>query len=223
MKYVVLSDAHGNKPFFDECMATIDKMNIDRLIYLGDMFGYMPDGIHILNTLKDRGAFILKGNHEAMLLGDIELDAEKDKIYGLQKQRKLLGESDMIFLSGLKAVREAECGGKKAVFMHGAPFDVLNGYLYEEDQKYSWDGGEYSFIFMGHTHRPYIKYKNRAVFINVGSCGLPRDIGTSPCFCVFDNEKFTVEIKRVQIDSELLKSDYYAEINDKILQVLRRK
>lgn len=223
MRYAILSDAHGNKPYFEECIAAIDMMEVQHLIYLGDIFGYMPDGISILNTLKNKGAYILKGNHEAMLLGEISLDMEKDRIYRLEEQKNLINKSDMLFLGGLHTSIEVECKGGKVFLVHGAPFDILNGYLYEDDHEYLWEDGEYRFVFMGHTHRPYIKHNGGTTYVNVGSCGLPRDIGLAPSFCVFDDEELTVEIKRIQINPKILESEYYSGVNNKVLEVLRRK
>lgn len=223
MRYVILSDAHGNKLYFDECMRVIDEMNIQYMVYLGDLFGYMSDGLHILKTLQDRKAHILKGNHEAMLLGEIELNIEKDRIYGLGAQREKLSDNNRIFLNGLESAWTAKCKNGKILFVHGAPFDPLNGYLYEDDQEYLWEDMEYCFVFMGHTHRPYIKCKNRTTYVNVGSCGLPRDIGLLPSFCVFDDIRLTAEIIRVQMNPMALESGYYAGISDNVLDVLRRK
>lgn len=223
MKYAILSDAHGNKLYFNECIKKIDEMNIQHLIFLGDMFGYMPDGIHILRTLRSREAHILKGNHESMLLGESRLDTEKDRIYKLKEQRELLDKKDKLFLAGLKPEHEEKFINGKILFVHGAPFDHLNGYLYEDDREFLWNSREYSFIFMGHTHRPYVKQINKTTFVNVGSCGLPRDIGLAPGFCIFDNKKLTVEIIRLHMDAQILESNYYAEVNDKVLEVLRRR
>lgn len=222
MKYAVLSDAHGNKLYFDQCIKKIKTLSVQKLIYLGDIFGYMPDGIHVLNSLRNRGAYILKGNHEAMLLGELDLDLEKDKIYGLSKQKKLIDPNSLSFLSGLNDHLIIETANGKILFVHGAPFDALNGYLYEDNKIYSWNGEIYSFIFMGHTHRPYIKKSGQTTFVNVGSCGLPRDKGLRPSFCVFDDEKMEAEIIRVSISPEILESEYYSKISSTVMNVLRR-
>ena len=41
-------------------------------------------------------------------------------------------------------------------------------------------------VFMGNTHRPFVRRCGSTTFVNVGSCGLPRDVGTLGACCVFD-------------------------------------
>lgn len=223
MKYAILSDAHGNKPYFDACMQLIDEQRIQHIIYMGDLFGYMADGEYVLDTLRNRNACILKGNHEAMLLGELEIDAAKDKVYRLNESRKCLGDENKTFLRGLTSKWEMDCRGQRLLFVHGAPFDSLNGYLYEDNKDYSWDGQGYHFIFMGHTHRPYIKRSGGTIFVNVGSCGLPRDIGMSPSLSIFDDINMTAEIIRIQMPRGILASDYYCGLDGKVLEVLWRR
>lgn len=77
MKIAIISDAHGNLLFFKFCMEAIQKEKVDRIVALGDYFGYMLDGKKVFDILRDNNAILLKGNHEAMLLGELPLDKKK--------------------------------------------------------------------------------------------------------------------------------------------------
>ena len=41
MKIAIISDAHGNFLFFKSCIEAIEKEKVDRIVALGDYFGYM--------------------------------------------------------------------------------------------------------------------------------------------------------------------------------------
>ncbi|MCR5251978.1 MAG: metallophosphatase family protein [Lachnospiraceae bacterium] len=223
MKYVIISDAHGNRIFFDIVMKEIDNLDPERIIFLGDAFGYMRDGLYILEELKKRNAVILKGNHEAMLNGEIRIDDEKDVLYGLKEQSKTIDVYTGEILRQLPEEVEIELRHKKALCIHGAPYDHVCGYLYENNVNYAWKEERYDYVFMGHTHRPYIKKTEQTIFVNVGSIGMPRDTGLAPSYVLFDEEIGEPELIRVKILEEVLNSDYYSGLDQRIMDVFRRK
>ncbi len=222
MKYVILSDAHGNRKYFDECITHIDQLKADRIVYLGDAYGYFADGDYIIDELYRRNAVILKGNHEAMLLKELYLSPEKDQLYRLGDKRGDIDKKRLDYLKSLSPVYLFDICGRRCLCVHGSEEDPLNGYLYEGDVRYNWDS-EYDYIFMGHTHRPYIKKVGHTTFVNVGSCGLPRDIGTAPSYCIIDDCSFDLKIVREQFELSILKDEYFAGIDERIMSVLRRK
>lgn len=223
MRLAILSDAHGNKPFFERIIADIDKEMVDKIIYLGDAFGYMAAGKYVYNALKSRNAVVLKGNHEAMIVGELPIDDEKDKIYKLKKQKEEVDKYLLNELKGLRSELTMQMGDYFFYFMHGAPFDTLNGYLYEENTEYNWENIDYDFIFMGHTHRMYMKKSGRTTYVNVGSCGLPRDKGLNPGYCVFDTEKLQLQLKRTKIDAAVLNDKFFEGIDEKVWNVFLRR
>lgn len=223
MRIAILSDAHGNKPFFDKIISAIDFQKPDKIIYLGDAFGYMSEGGYIFEELKQRDAFILKGNHESMLIGESKIDIEKDKLYGLVRQREILDQKMFEQLKQLPCAINLTFDEKTYAFMHGAPFDTLNGYLYENNDNYEWDDANADYIFMGHTHRMFIKRGTKTIFVNVGSCGLPRDIGLKPGYCMLNTESDCIELNRIEIDSSILKDTFFSGLQEEIFKVFMRK
>lgn len=223
MLVAVLSDAHGNRIFFDKIIREIDITNPDRIIFLGDAFGYMDGGKDIYEALKRRNAMILKGNHEAMLVGEQAIDDNKDKVYGLKKQREKIDNHILSELKELPTEITMEIGGSLFSFMHGAPFDVLKGYLYENNAEYDWENTDYDYIFMGHTHRMYRKKVGKITYVNVGSCGLPRDIGLSPGYCILDTEAKEVHLRRINLDKSILEDEFFDGINEDIQKVFLRR
>ena len=223
MKIAVLSDAHGNDVYFDKCMCDIQKHKPDQVIFLGDCFGYMRDGNAILSKLRQMNARILLGNHEAMLMGLLPYHPEKEEIYGLKADRENISDSNLAYISGLLSEYDIEIDGKKALFVHGCPDNSLNGYLYEDDGAYHWEQCSYDYVFMGHTHHPYIKKCSHTVYVNVGSCGLPRDNGTAPSYDIFDTQTGKAVIYRIEITKNELEKVTINNIHSSVYECFMRK
>lgn len=223
MKIAVFSDAHGNGLYFNKCMAAIKNHAPDRMVFLGDCFGYMRDGNSILTTLKELDAKILMGNHEAMMLGRIQYDAGKEEIYGLKTDRKSISSNNLRYIEGLHSEYYEEIDKKKILYVHGRPDNPLNGYLYEDDKTYNWKQNRYDFVFMGHTHYPYMKKIGAATYINVGSCGLPRDNGKAPSYVIFDTQTWEAIIYRILISESELENMMIKKIHPKVYECLMRE
>lgn len=222
MKIAILSDAHGNMVYYSKVIECVMKYKTDLIIYLGDAFGYMFDGEKIIKDLKERNAIILMGNHEAMLVGKLPIDSKKNEIYKLNEQRNLLSEVTYLEIKQLKSSYRETFEGKKCLFTHGSPDDYLNGYLYETDEFVFNNKEHFDYIFMGHTHRKYIKNVGDTCYINVGSCGLPRDKGLEPSFCLYDTQDYP-KIITIKVDEAIIENVYFSNIEQKVKDVLKRR
>lgn len=226
MIIAILSDAHGNRLFFDKCIHRLDESSPGKLFFLGDAYGYFDDGDYIIDELIKRNAIILKGNHEAMLVGEHEIDQDKDILYRLEKRRKTISSDRKKYLKKLSPVYSCTIDELRLLFVHGSPENPLYGYLYEDNKNYDWND-DYDYIFMGHTHRSFCKKivkANQSVttYVNVGSCGLPRDKGCEPSFCLFDTVTGEIRLIRERIDDRIIDDDYYVDIAETVKDVLRR-
>lgn len=223
MKIAILSDAHGNNIYFQRCLESIKEHNPEKIVFLGDCFGYMREGNVILNTLRQLDSHILMGNHEAMLLGKIPYSADKEEIYGLEIDRQNISNANLNYIGKLSAEYYEEIDDKKILFVHGRPDNPLNGYLYSDDKLYDWFRNQNGFVFMGHTHYPYIKKAGATTYVNVGSSGLPRDVGNAPCFVIFNTQTGEVVEHRVLIDESTLKKVLANNIHPAVYECLMRK
>lgn len=223
MKLAVLSDAHGNWLYFERCISEIKKSKPDKIVFLGDCFGYMHEGKAVLDKLREMNAKILLGNHEAMLSGKIPFDKEKEKVYGLEIDRLKINTCDLEYIKKLSPEFYEEIDNKRILYIHGRPDNFLCGYLYKEDRAYRWGQDDYDFIFMGHTHRPYIKKAGTVTYVNVGSCGLPRDKGRLPSYAVLDTKTGTTAIHRLLIPKEELEKITKENIHPSVFECLMRE
>jgi predicted phosphodiesterase len=209
MKIAFISDVHGNLPALETCLAAILERGCDELHCLGDTFGYFSDGVECFAALKRAGAQMMIGNHEAMLLGLLTVTADREDVYRLQPERDRMPAELRAELNGLLPFR-ALCleGNRRALLVHGSPLDPLRGYLYPDSDLGRFRSLDWDFVFMGHTHRPFVRDEGKIRFVNVGSGGLPRDIGNLGCFAMFDSATGEVELVRVPLDAARIRARY---------------
>ena len=156
MRIGVFSDAHGNEAGFNTCYEYLVG-EVDVIYYLGDAVGYFPLSNQIIDTLRLHNIECLKGNHDAMILGELQYDDEREEIYQVKKSAKAISEQNLNFLKKLPGEKKVNIDNRKLLFVHGSPLDTLNGYVYPDSDISTFEDMPYDVIFMGHTHRPFIK------------------------------------------------------------------
>lgn len=103
------------------------------------------------------------------------------------------------FLATWPDHRVIESPSGTILLVHGSPANRLGGYLYPDTDLSALSALGARYIFVGQTHRPFVRREEQATFVNVGSCGLPRDCGHLGAACVFDTQTGEVEILRFDI------------------------
>lgn len=200
----LLSDAHGNPDGLRLSLTLLQERGAATLFFLGDAVGYLPRADEVVDILRAEGAICLKGNHDAMLLGELPIDEKKDKAYRLKTVRERLSPRDREFLRAcpdrLDMVHPRS--GKKYLLVHGGLPDPLGTYVYLDSVATPFVQAGVDVVFCGHTHRPFIRRDERLLLVNVGSCGLPRDIGNSPSSALYHPATGHVEILRTTFDAE---------------------
>ena len=81
MKIGFISDAHGNPYSLKLCLERLNFMGVDEIVFLGDAAGYFPQTNEVIELLQAFSCTCLLGNHDAMLIGKIPVDAKKDGVY----------------------------------------------------------------------------------------------------------------------------------------------
>ncbi len=222
MKIAFLSDVHGNMPALRTCLDAVAKRGCNKIYCLGDIFGYFQDGQECYETLSKLGTEFLAGNHEAMLLGRLQIDNHRDDVYQISAERTNLSLEVRNALSKLLPYKSVTLAtGKRLLLVHGSPWDPLQGYVYPDTDLRDFGSLSYDYIFMGHTHRPFIRREAETCIVNTGSCGLPRDIGNLASFAVYDCAVDRVELIRPRLDIGAIQTKYPAA-HPSVLRCLRR-
>ncbi len=202
MKLALLSDAHCNAVGLAVCLARIDEMQVDATFFLGDAVGYLSRPADTLEALEAASVACQKGNHEAMLLGELQLDPGRDRWYRLAAQRRELDDTATGAMAAWPTVRELEVDGARILLSHGSPAPSIDERVHEDTPWSPPSDFLYDVVFIGHTHRPFIRREGDVQLVNVGSCGMPRDRGDLASFVVYEGESGTVRIYRVPFDVE---------------------
>ena len=200
MRIAVLSDVHGNAAALDACLAHLDRLGVDERVFIGDAVGYLPDAARCLERLRSEAFVCQQGNHEAMLLDPEKVDPQREAVYRLADARAQVSGALRTEIAAWPASRAVEREGRRLLFVHGAPADPLDGYVYPDADLSGWDALPHDAVFMGHTHRPFASRQGPVLIVNTGSVGLPRDVGRLASFAVYDTETAESRHYRVAFD-----------------------
>lgn len=217
----VFSDAHGNETGFFKCLDFL-RNKAEKIFFLGDACGYFPFSNRIIEALRDNNIVSLKGNHDAMLLGELDYPSSSEHIYQVKRSREEADASSFLFLKELPSSLETTIDGRKLLFVHGSPANPLNGYVYPDTAIENFAVTGYDVIFMGHTHRPFIKENNGQLLVNVGSCGLPRDIGNRLTVVLYDTDKYEATLQEIEMYTDDIIRQYEGRLHPSVKDVLNR-
>ena len=221
MKYVIISDIHGNIDALESVLPEIEAEKPDRIICLGDIVGYGAAPSECLNKVRSIADVIISGNHDAGVVGKNSLDnfnpVAKEAIIWTKKQ---LSEVDLSFLKDLPLIHSEN----NLLFVHAVPSKPYSwSYIFTlGDAIEEFSFFLFLFCFVGHSHQPGIFYENGdgrhgmnvnsqceiksdfRYIINVGSVGQPRDGDPRACFGILDIEgdEGMFEFKRVPYNIE---------------------
>lgn len=221
MRIAFVSDVHGNLPALEACLDLVDARGFDRLVSLGDMFGYFPDGIECHARLVDAGAELMLGNHEAMLLGLLPIPSGHEDVVKLAPERARLTPELRSELAGLRPFMEIVVEKCRLLLVHGTPVDPLRGYAYPDSDLSQYVTRAYDHVVMGNTHRAMLRTLGGTTFVNIGSVGLPRDGGDSGSFGSFDTSSAEFEVIRFPLDRQVIKTRY-PNVHRDVVEVLDR-
>ena len=218
MRYVLISDIHGNLEALQAVLQLFRKLEPYQLYCLGDVVGYGADPQACLTTLQEEANLILAGNHDLAVAGLITSESfNRMASEVVQWTRRALEEEDLQSLSSLPLVYV----DGDYLFTHASPINPMEfPYVRTlDDVAEIFSSIGQRFCFVGHTHLPVLvamREKTGALeilrgnrvsiktgyryFINAGSTGQPRDSNPDACVVVLDEENETIELLRVPYD-----------------------
>jgi len=221
LKIAVFSDVHGNYlnllSFYESSL----EMRIDKYICLGDLCDYYPDNKKVIDFVKEKKITCVLGNHDEFYLPGKTLSQEKKNAYNFD-ENLLESKSTLDFLNNLPLKFELKVNNKFVLFCHASPNDFLNTYVYPDTDLKTYETIPYDIVFMGHTHRQFLRQEKNKIFCNVGSIGLPRDNGTLMGFAVLDTDTMDVLLYRKKIDIKKVVKTYGSFINEKLIELMNR-
>lgn len=218
MRYVLISDVHGNLEALQAVLSYVEKLAPYQLYCLGDVVGYGADPAECLNILREDANLILAGNHDLAAAGVISLDDFNPMARAaVEWTRRALDDEELSTLSNLPLVYI----DGDYYFTHASPIEPMAFHYIRtlEDVSSVLASIGQRFCFVGHTHLPVLVRMDEKrgrmevvseksvriergyrYFVNVGSAGQPRDNNPDACVVVLDEEAGTLEFLRVAYD-----------------------
>lgn len=217
MRYALISDIHANLEALEAVVAEIDKLSVDSIMCLGDVIGYGPNPNECAETIRQRCAVCLIGNHDEASLGEVDLSffnyVAREAIEWTAKE---LSEHHKAYLRSLPYVHDFD----DCMIVHASPDnpDRWNYILSLDDATQGFEAFTQQACFIGHSHTPWVIELNPAgrmqvhqhypvvlkdhhrYLINVGSVGQPRDRNPAAAFGVFDDSVREYRLIRADYD-----------------------
>jgi len=229
MRYILISDIHGNLEALQAVLSFVSKLEPFQLYCLGDVVGYGVDPKECLEILRDESNLILAGNHDLAVAKVIPSeDFNPMAQAAVDWTRKALTDDDITTLANLPLVY---IDGDYC-FTHSSPLNPMEfSYVRTlEDVADVLSSIGQRFCFVGHTHLPVLvrmdedKGKLEIIheqrvkiedgfryFVNVGSTGQPRDNNPDACVVIVDEEDESIEFLRVPYDISTCQSKILSE------------
>jgi len=219
-----ISDIHANREALEAVLADVAMLKVDTLICLGDVVGYGPDPDVCLDLVAAACDVMIRGNHdEALVRQEMEREFNPRAWRSLEASRAQLTPGHLMLIQSMRdrAVIEG------LSLTHGSFGPQRYEYLYDSsaaDRSFEFLTTQFGFI--GHTHLPSAFFQRSPgaapsglvenhgvlsgveielpatsrVILNPGSVGQPRDRNPDASWGLFDSERRTWQVRRVEYD-----------------------
>jgi predicted phosphodiesterase len=220
MRYLIISDIHGNAQALDAVIRDATAIGYDQVICLGDLVGYGADpGAVIARTIALRPIAMIRGNHDKVCAGLepplLFNDMAKKSVEWTQRA---LSKDETRLLVALPKGPKIVLEGLE--ICHGAPFDEDHYIFDQDDAEAAIASATARLCLFGHTHLPaiftaaddpvkggngladdeYALPASGPALINFGSVGQPRDGDPRAAYGLIDLERRTFRLRRVPYD-----------------------
>ena len=223
MRIALISDIHANLPALEACLRAAERLEADKLAFLGDFVGYGPDPeavIERVRPLTEAGAIAVLGNHDLAVLKPTK-DMNATAAQAIAWTRTQVSEASKSFLAGLPfEVRSGDM-----LFVHSDASDPPAWHYVTdaETARASLTGCTATVTFCGHVHVPALYclsatgkmiahvpaqgvetplLAQRKWLAVLGSAGQPRDGNPAASFAIYDTAARTLTYHRAPYDVE---------------------
>jgi predicted phosphodiesterase len=227
MRYLLLSDIHGNAVALEAVLRDSQRRRWEQVLFLGDLVGYYTRPEQAAKMLRElEPAACLLGNHDELLLamvagGKVPV-AEGDLVTEVVRRHvELMSAESVDFIGGFTP----RAGSERWQAVHGAlrrPWEYIDTL---QSAQANFPLLERPLCFVGHTHVPRafasvrvgdaelwrnVTFRNEQnvyrippkakVFFNPGSVGQPRDGSPLASYAIYDDDLSLLEHFRVEFD-----------------------
>jgi putative phosphoesterase len=220
MLIAVISDVHSNCFALEAVLKELLKEYPDKVLLLGDSFGYYPWAVETYDLLRPHVSSALLGNHDKLLI-DTSAPVSPPGYWAVaqaNRQALCVNRSEALqWLQTLSPELEFAQGNWRIRCVHGTPEDPLNGRFYPDNLSTpAWMPTAGEVLLMGHTHYPMVRKSSAGGFLlNPGSVGQPRDSDPRASWALLSLPGLQATVRRTEYNvqhaiSELERMDWYS-------------
>jgi putative phosphoesterase len=190
-RIALISDIHGNLTALEAVLADVGASEADDTYCLGDLVGYGPDPVGVIDRVRSLGIPTVRGNYDE----GVGLRRGECGCYYANEQARLDGAASYAFtealvdderawwLAGLPRRIQFWEQGARVLLTHGSPRKINEYLMFDRSDsqlaRLAEEAGA-DVVAVGHTHAPYHRHMagetNPAIhYINAGSVGRPKD------------------------------------------------
>jgi predicted phosphodiesterase len=220
MRYLILSDIHGNWEALEAVLAAADG-RYDHTVCLGDVVGYGADPNVVTSWVQQHVRDVIRGNHDKACCGlEDTITFNPVARYAAEWTKTALTPKNRDDLSQLpQGPREVD----GFLMVHGSVLDEDEYLIDPYDALFQFPHVEGRLVFFGHTHvqggfllwdtgEPPMQAKAKpkgdvlrivkgtTQLINPGSVGQPRDFVWQAGYAIYDSGQQLVEFHRCAYD-----------------------
>ncbi len=229
MRYLIISDIHGNLEAFRAVLAHAARKRRDAVLFLGDAVGYGAAPNQVVERLRMMGSKVIavRGNHDRVVL-----DPEQGAVFfNAHARRAALWSAEVLTVANQRYLESLQVGPKVVeegvAICHGSPGDEDEYLFSESEAQAAFHDIPARVTFYGHSHVPCLFEleivngreslvgvllrgsrvvidldANRRYLINPGSVGQPRDRDPRASYAMYDSEIGRLTLYRVPYNVE---------------------
>ena len=194
MRYLVLSDIHGNLPALESILKV--EQNIDAYLNLGDVVNYGPWSNECVQLLHELDCQNILGNHEDYFISG-----------HCPVQNPLVRTFFQETFSNFNELQKIEQYDKQLIIENVLIVHTLSGFNYIfRDSPVELEKN----AFIGHSHQQYLRFKNNFLLANPGSVGQNRTYINQANYIVWNTETGEIDLKFVKYNLKVLLNEMKA-------------
>lgn len=216
MKYLLLSDIHGNSVALEAIFNAVDKKAYDKILVMGDNIGDGPAPDVVLDMLLKRDAIMIAGNREVLAKDHYNGFAETQTALQWQFMRlslDLLSKQQQEYIFNLPKTLTIKSQGLNIRMVHGSPYAVRELLYYYDTKRLDevLDNIDEDILLCGHNHFQFAYPRGNKLVLNPGSVGLSQKsekFRADYAILTVTNGQYSFELNHVYYDGEKIKQLY---------------
>jgi len=215
MRVAIISDIHSNLEALEAVLEDAGEQRIDEFYCLGDIVGYGANPNECLQRVRDLTEQVVAGNHDHAVVGLTDIS-----YFNLHARRAVTWTTETLLKEHSEYLRRLPFSLQRGqIFLvHATPSDppAWNYLLSSQIARDEFETFDGQLCFIGHSHQPIIFSRREGdqrwpaelytcrpddrYIINVGSVGQPRDGDPRASYAILDDQRGTVQLRRVKYD-----------------------